>query len=41
MRFLAVFALASWFPHVEGDWRWLLFGLFTAALVWLLKGLEA
>jgi hypothetical protein len=41
VRFLAVFALAAWFPHVTGDWRWVLLGLFTAALSWMLRGIQA
>jgi hypothetical protein len=41
VKFLAVFAISAWLPHVEGNARWFWLGLFFAALCWLLRGVEA
>ena len=41
MRFLPIYALALLLPNFEGTMRWLLLGLFLAALVWMLEGTRA
>jgi hypothetical protein len=40
VRFLAVFAAAGLMPHVEGDARWVLLGMFLGLLIWMLRGIE-
>lgn len=40
-RFIPVFVVAAWMPHIEGQARWFWLGLFAGALCWLLRGTEA
>jgi hypothetical protein len=40
MRFLPVFAIAAWLPHVNNGYRWLVLAAFVASLVFLLRGIK-
>jgi hypothetical protein len=40
MRFLAVFGIAAWMPHVSGDLRWVVLAAFGVSLGLLLRGIK-